>query len=162
MKNFFCCASLALLAGCATQPQGAADTRSADAATIREAEIAWSKAAGAKQLDATVAYYTDESNVLPPNAPMATGKAAARKTWEEMMALPGFAISWQPVAVVVSQAGDLGYTRGTYELTMNDPKGKPSTDRGKYMAVWKKQTDGSWKAVEDMFNSDLPLPAPAK
>jgi ketosteroid isomerase-like protein len=30
------------------------------------------------------------------------------------------------------------------------------TDRGKYLAVWKKQADGSWKCVADMFNTDLP------
>jgi hypothetical protein len=36
-------------------------------------------------------------------------------------------------------------------------------DKGKYLTVWKKQADGSWKVLFDMFNSDLPpsLLAPA-
>ncbi len=43
---------------------------------------------------------------------------------------------------------------------MNDPQGKQMSDHGKYMVVWRKQADGKWKAVGDMFNSDVPLPAP--
>jgi len=28
--------------------------------------------------------------------------------------------------------------------------------------VWKKQPDGSWKVVVDIYNSDLPAPGAAK
>jgi hypothetical protein len=35
-------------------------------------------------------------------------------------------------------------------------------ERGKYLTIWHKQADGTWKVVRDMFNSDLPLAAPAK
>jgi ketosteroid isomerase-like protein len=31
-------------------------------------------------------------------------------------------------------------------------------DRGKYLEIWKRQADGSWKVALDIFNSDLPLP----
>jgi ketosteroid isomerase-like protein len=54
----------------------------------------------------------------------------------------------------VSSAGDLGYTTGSYEVTVNDAKGNPVTSRGKVVVVWKKQPDGSWKAVLDIWNSD--------
>jgi ketosteroid isomerase-like protein len=60
--------------------------------------------------------------------------------------------------VEAPRSGDFAYDIGTYQLTMNDPQGKPNSDRGKYMVVWKKQADGKWKAVGDMFSSDLPLP----
>jgi uncharacterized protein (TIGR02246 family) len=135
------------------------DTRAADEAAIREADLAWTKAAGAKDLEATLSYYTDDGSILPPNAPIATGKEAVRKVWTELMAAPGFAISWQPVQVEAARSGDIAYTRGTYELSMNVPKGEPMKDRGKYLEVWKKQADGKWKVVADMFSSDLP-PAP--
>jgi ketosteroid isomerase-like protein len=32
-----------------------------------------------------------------------------------------------------------------------------TTDKGKYVTIWRKQPDGSWKVVEDMFNSDIPM-----
>ena len=44
----------------------------------------------------------------------------------------------------------------TYQLTINNPKGKPVTDHGKGLTVWEKQPGGSWKVVADTFNSDLP------
>jgi ketosteroid isomerase-like protein len=45
---------------------------------------------------------------------------------------------------------------------MTNPKSKKAgTDKGKYITVFKKQADGTWKAVEDMVNSDGPM-APAK
>jgi len=60
----------------------------------------------------------------------------------------------------VAQSGELAYLSGTYELTLNDASGKPVKDRGKYVEVWKKQADGTWKATVDIWNSDLPAPAP--
>jgi ketosteroid isomerase-like protein len=56
----------------------------------------------------------------------------------------------------VSSAGDLGYTTGSYEVTVNDAEGNPVTSRGKVVVVWKKQPDGNWKAVLDIWNSDGP------
>jgi ketosteroid isomerase-like protein len=34
------------------------------------------------------------------------------------------------------------------------------TDQGKLVEVWKKQADGKWKTVADIFNSDLPASPP--
>ena len=45
---------------------------------------------------------------------------------------------------------------GNYEFKETDAGGKPITDKGKYLEIWKKHADGSWKCVADMFNSDLP------
>jgi ketosteroid isomerase-like protein len=44
-------------------------------------------------------------------------------------------------------------------MTVKDAKGKSVPDRGKLIEVFRKQADGSWKTVADMFNSDLPAPA---
>lgn len=152
---------LALLAlGCA-QRQPAPDTRAADEAAIRETEAACVAAAADKQADALVAcYYGDDASVLFANAPIATGKEAITKAWAQLFETPGSSVSWQAVKVEVARSGDLAFSQGTYEITMNDPKGNPVTDRGKYVVVWKKQADGRWKALADIGNSDLPLPLP--
>lgn len=165
LSMFFLIGSgLALIVlGCNQQQKPAPDTRAADEAAIREADIAWSKVAEAKQLDGHNAYFLEDAVVLAANEPMATGKEAIRKMLDGMYAMPGFSVKWQPTKVEAARSGDFGYSIGTYEMTMNDPKGKPVTDRGKYATVWKKQADGSWKAAVDMFNSDLPVtPPPSK
>jgi ketosteroid isomerase-like protein len=137
------------------------DPRAADEQAIRETDIAWSKVGAAKDLERMVAFFTDDASELSPNAPMATGKEALRKAWSAYFATPGFAISWHPTKVEASRGSDLGYSMGTYELTTHDPTGKPITDRGKYVTVWKNQADSTWKVVADIFNSDLPVPPTA-
>lgn len=127
----------------------------ADEQAIREADIEFSKAVGAKDLERSVAFHAGDALVLPPNTPITTGEAI--RTWySQLLAKPGFAITWQPTKVEASRGGDLGYTSGTYELTMHDPTGKPTIDHGKYVTVWKKQPDGAWKVVTDIMNSNLP------
>jgi ketosteroid isomerase-like protein len=137
----------------------AGDTKAEQA--LREADAAWSKAAESKDLDKTLSYYSDDATVLPPNAPAATTKEAIRKVWQDMLATPGFVISWKATKVEVAKSGDLGFVSGTYEVTMNDDSGKPVSEKGKYVEVWKKQADGKWKCGTDTWNSDLPASAPA-
>ena len=107
------------------------------------------------------AYYSDDAIVLPPNATSAATKEAIRNVWKDMFASPGLVISWKPTRVQVGKSGEMAWVSGTYELTMNDASGKPIDDRGKYLEVWEKQTDGNWKCAADMWNSDLAASAPA-
>ena len=137
-----------------------ADTRSADEATLRKLDAEWSKAAGAMDLDKTASYYSDDALVLPPNMPTIQGKQGARAMWQGMFSVPGFGGGWKAAKVEVARSGDLAYVTGTYELSESGPTGKPKTDKGKYLEVWKKQADGNWKCIVDMFNSDLASTGP--
>src|ERR1700686_3492224 len=49
-----------------------------------------------------------------------------------------------------------GKARPDSGMSFNDASGRPVVDTGKYVTVWHKRADGSWKAVADIFNSDLP------
>lgn len=153
--------------GCAPQqpqqPPPPPDTRAGDAAAIKSVEAAWVKAGN--NVDQFMTFYAEDAVVLAPNEPAAVGKEAIRKILGPMLGSPGFTLNFQSTKVEVARSGDLAYSQGTYEMTMNDPKGKPMTDKGKFVTVWKKQADGSWKAIQDMISSDLPAqppPAPAK
>ena len=56
---------------------------------------------------------------------------------------------------------DLAYVHSAYQMTVTPPgTAEPVGDRGKGVEIWKKQRDGSWKVVLDIFNSDVPAPAP--
>lgn len=138
----------------------AADTLAGDRQKLRDLDGQWSGAAAAKDVDKAVSYYTDDAVVFPPNAPSATTKEAIRNAWKEMLTSPGAAISWKATNVEVAKSGDLAYVSGTYEETTNDASGKPVTDHGKYVEIFKKQAGGSWKCVVDIWNSDLPASAP--
>ena len=127
---------------------------------LRRLDADWAKTAAAKDVEQTVAYYSDDAIVFPPNATSATTKEEIRNGWKEMFASPGFVITWQPIRVQVGKSREMAWVSGTYEITMNDASGKPINDRGKYLEVWEKQTDGNWKCAADMWNSDLAASAP--
>ena len=140
-------------AGCQQTPP---DTRDADLASLRQADSAFAAAASAKDLNALIAFYADDAAMMMANAPATIGREAIQKAFGDMLAAPDFSISWQATGADVSRSGDLGYTVGAYQLTVAGPKGKPVSDKGKYVTVWRKQADGTWKVVIDTANSDLP------
>lgn len=149
-----------LAAGCNSAPAPAPDTRAADEAAVRKADSDWSKAAQTKQPDAWMAFYSDDAIALPPNDKLANTRDSIRKPVAELLALPGLVISWQPSKVEVARSGEIAYSSGAYVFTANDAHGKPTTENGKYVEIWKKQTDGSWKCAVDIWNPDTPLAPP--
>jgi uncharacterized protein (TIGR02246 family) len=154
------CLALLLFALACTQ-QTPPDTRAADESAVRDLDAQWSKTAAANDLDGAVSYYAEDASLLPPNAPMAADKQAIRTVWSSLLG-SGASVSWQASKVEVSRSGDLAYIVGTYTLNMKDPQGNPVNDHGKFVEVWKKQTDGKWKVEADIFNSDLAPPAPTE
>jgi uncharacterized protein (TIGR02246 family) len=146
----------------ACQTQATSDTRAADEAALRKLDDEWSTAAGSRDVEKTISYYTDDAVVMPPNIPTLTGKEPIRSLWKSMLGSPSFSGGWKVTKVEVARSGDLAYVSGNYQFNEKDDSGKPITDKGKYLEIWKKQADGNWKCVADMFSSDLPAGAAAE
>jgi uncharacterized protein (TIGR02246 family) len=153
-KPLFLCGCIALLSIAFVVTATAADTKIEQ--NLRDLDDQWSTTAGAKDLEKTVSFYSEDAMVMPPNASEATTKEAIRKVWQDLLASPGLVISWKTTKVEVAKSDDLACLSGTYDLTMNDASGKPVNDHGKYVEVWEKQADGKWKCGTDIWNSDLP------
>lgn len=134
--------------------QQPADTHAADEAAIRANSQEWSKAAGAKDLEKCMSFYADDAQRLGSGAPVAVGIEAIRKQWTEYLALPGHGFRWTTSKIEVARSRDFAYETGAYELQTTDKKKQPVTVKGKYLVVWKKQTNGNWKAVADTDNTD--------
>jgi ketosteroid isomerase-like protein len=126
----------------------------ADEQAIRKLDKEWSAAAGSKDVGKTIEYYAEDGSAFPFNAPIATGKEQIKKVWVGLTSMPGFALSFGPTKIEVAKSGDIAYDVGTFELRFNDASGKPTTEIGKYVVVWKKQADRQWKVVADIFNTD--------
>ncbi len=134
----------------------AADTGSIEQ-SLRKLDQEWSAAAAARNLDKVVSYYTADAVVQAPNMPAASTAEAIRNVWKgelETMISGG----WKANRVEVAKSGDMAYASGTYNWVGKGPDGKEIKDRGKYLEVWKKQADGTWKCIADSWNSDLPVP----
>jgi ketosteroid isomerase-like protein len=95
--------------------------------------------------------YAPDAIELPPNQPAVQGRAAIAEFLGSFSKVTSFGAQ----TLDLTGAGDLAYQYGTYHMVMEGPNG-PMTDDGKFIEVWKRQTDGSWKVPYDMLNSDVP------
>lgn len=122
---------------------------------IMAADEKWSAACMSHQLDKTLSFYAEDAVFLAPNAPMLMTMKDIRAAWVGLVASTS-TVSWKATKVVAAKSGELAYSYGSYDLSMKDASGKMIKDHGKFVEIWKKQADGSWKCAVDMFNSDLP------
>jgi ketosteroid isomerase-like protein len=121
----------------------------AEREALLEADRAWATAAAAGDVERLTSFWADDATNYFPGAPVARGKDAIGELVRRNRSLPGFSLSWEPQEAVVARSADLGYTSGTFALSIENPDGSLVIRRGHYVCVWKKQTDGSWKcAVE--------------
>jgi ketosteroid isomerase-like protein len=155
-RSFFLAFCLVVFSFSASIAANKVPLSAADA--VRAADEEWMKVFSAKDLEKSVAFCDENGAVLAPNAPIAQGRQAISKSFADFFALPNLKITWHADKAAAARSGELGYTTGTYEMTFSDPAGKTIPDKGKYVTVWKKQADGSWKVVLDIFNTDMPAP----
>ena len=138
-------------AGSDDQAQAASDEQA-----IRDATKRWLDLIVQKNAAEIAAMYTENGAFMPPNAPVASGRAAIQAAWQGMLDMPEVTLTFAADEIVVSSPGDMAYDRGTYKFSAAGDDG-PMTDEGKYVVVWRK-VDGQWKAAADIFNSNNPAP----
>ena len=80
------------------------------------------------------------------------GKVAIAKstTWSPK----AYQLIWTPTDGAMGPSGDMGYTWGHYEGHSKDANGNPVTTTGRYITIWRKQPDGSWKVVLDVGSNE--------
>lgn len=145
--------AIAVLSSACSAPAPAVDT-AALAQQLAQLDDAWSTVAGTRNADSVASFYAEDAVAYPPKMPVAVGRAAARDVWAGAFADSTYNLSWVTTASGVAPSGDLGYTAGTFQESFAGPDGTMATATGKYLCVWKKQADGSWKAIHDMWNYD--------
>ena len=154
------CLPVINLAACVAPPAPPQGLTEADRAALRQADAQWETSANANDFAAVGALYADEAMLLPPNAEAVRGRAAIQAYFE---GFPPFSdLKLQPQEI--EGCADVAYTVGTYSMMITLPGAATAMpDRGKYIEIWRKGADGSWKIERDIFNSDLaaPMPEPA-
>lgn len=126
-----------------------ADTK-AEAEKIMKLSEEWSKSASTKDVEKVVSYWADDAVLMSAEQPVLEGKAAIKQMVEESFKMPGFAISWQPKKVVVSESGDMAYMIEDSQVSFADSTGQTVTMQNQAVSIWRKQPDGSWKNVVDI------------
>ena len=140
------------LAGC--QPRPASDA-GAEERAIRAIVAHWNELLVAKNDSGIAAIYAPDAVLLPPNMPAVSGAGPIRQFWAVLWSMNA-TLTLNTTTVTVAQAGDLASEQGTWAFEATGPQG-PMQDKGKYIVVWRK-SEGTWQAVQDIWNSDNPPP----
>ena len=95
-------------------------------------------------------YYAPGAVIATPGRPAAKDGRAVTKAIKDDIADPNLKITVSNEKTEVSGSGDMAYRRGSFKITTTNPQTKQAEQsEGTYLAVFRKQADGSWKIVED-------------
>ncbi len=127
-----------------------------DEAAIRRVDAGLVAALNTRDVDRWLSFFAPDAKMMPPGALPIEGKEAIRNFIGELLTLPDFFVAHHLQSVEVSRCGDLAWVSYSYELTVKDPSGKPVTEKGKDISIYRKQSDRSWKVVVDMWSGNQP------
>jgi ketosteroid isomerase-like protein len=99
-------------------------------------------------------WFTEDAVVLNNGQPATLGRAAiaAQAKWDAK----DYQLSWTPQGAQMGPSNDMGFTWGHYEGRSKDKNGQPIVISGRYITVWKKMPDGSWKVAMDASANEPP------
>ncbi|MBC8647631.1 MAG: DUF2306 domain-containing protein [Thermoanaerobaculia bacterium] len=127
---------------------------------LRSADRAWAAASEAKKAEESLAFLAEDAVMFPPGQPPVVGKPAIRQFILGSLNTPGFSVTWTTDFVDVAAGGGLGYAFGRSRYTIPDAAGALQTIHAKGVSVWRRESDGRWLCVADIWNDAPELPAP--
>ncbi len=120
-------------------------------AMARTNELFSTEAVGNRNFAALDDVYTSDARILPPGAPLVTGREAIKKFWSDLVQEAN-AKSAALASVDVMPAGDGVVEIGRATLTVA-PQGDPTDIEVKYVVYWR-QENGRWKWHVDIWNQN--------
>ena len=131
--------------------------RDAELESLRKADVAYSNATTAADVEGVMSMYSADAIICPPNEDIITGTEGIRSFATQVLGGPGYQVTFELLNAEVSNHGDLGYTVNSYVIKVIGPQGQPVEEEGRDIRVWRKNSYGSWKIAIDTWNSDKPL-----
>ncbi len=131
-------------------------TASADADAIRALGKAYESACNAGDLDLWAQTFAEDAIALPPDQPLVAGRAGIRD-WAKRAFFDPFKLQLSFSFAEVTVSGDWAFAHGPYTLQLTPKDGSPAVQaKGKFVNVFRRRPDGSWKYARLIFNSDTP------
>jgi ketosteroid isomerase-like protein len=103
---------------------------------------------------AFASWFADDAVTLNNGRPAVLGRAniAAQADWDPKT----YQLTWTPQGAQMGPSNDMGFTWGHYEGHSKDQNGNPIVVSGRYMTVWKKMPDNTWKVAMDASSNEPP------
>lgn len=137
----------------AEAPNALADTTiSPGKSLLLDLEARFAKATAEGGGKAFATWFADDGVSLANGQVPVRGREAIAKqaTW----LAKDYQLTWIPTDAMMGPTGDMGYTWGHYEGRSHDRDGNAKVTSGRYLTIWRKEQDGSWKVVVDTSNDE--------
>ena len=95
-------------------------------------------------------YYAEPAEVVAANGDVIRGR---HRIIEWLERFPPIS-DWKLTDLEIDGAGEVAYVRGSYTMLLS-PRAKVPFDQGKYLEVWRKQADDSWKVIRRINTSEV-------
>ena len=118
--------------------------------TAKALNAQWDAAFNAKDAAAVAAMYDDAAAVIPAGAEQVSGKAAILAFWTNTI---GQGIIDHKLALIEAvESGDMAFQRGLWSAAVVNDKGERQVFSGNVHLLYRRQADGSWKALTHIWN----------
>jgi uncharacterized protein (TIGR02246 family) len=124
-------------------------------AAVRRLTQEWVLACNTRQLDELLDLYITDALVLRSNLPPVRGATGVREFFFSALDSGLGEVEVEPARVEV--VGDMAYEAGRCKALVPSATGKRREERGKYLWVFSRQSNGEWKLAADCWSSDLTL-----
>jgi ketosteroid isomerase-like protein len=150
---------LAVALGCEAAPPK--DTSAEAKRAIDAANATWAGLTSSGHADSLASYYHPNAVLLPPNMAPVRGREAIRGFFAQMNTMAAtLSIRAESVWASGPSATELGRWNFVWSASAKRPPGFPPADSGKYIVRWVNE-NGRWLMMQDIWNSDVPLPMPS-
>jgi ketosteroid isomerase-like protein len=157
MRRFVALLLPLLALACQPESSGLADR---DVAAIRALGDSYARAVVAQDADAVAAAYAPDAIEMPPREPATAGRQAIRDRYAAGLRSGMTTREFTFRSEEIDGREGLAYDRGAWSWT-GTPPGMvgPVAETGKYVAIARRQEDGSWLWSATIWNSDVQLPS---
>ncbi|HEX9632480.1 MAG TPA: nuclear transport factor 2 family protein [Gemmatimonadales bacterium] len=142
------CFLVATLAGIACAPPWGPPPNPSE---LLAADRAFAAETAARGADGWAAWFADDGRMYRERG-YVDGRDAIRETMVPTFADSLRALRWAPDTAIVAASGDIGYTLGHWETVLTTAAGDSVVGWGNYVTIWRRQSDGTWKATVDIGN----------
>ena len=112
----------------------------------------WSKATDAKDIEQWSSFLAPDPFFLPPGNPPLRTREAVLDYYRKAFADPNFSLDCQHQSAEIADSGNMAWAQGVCHATFTDADGKMASGDSRWMKVWIKQDDGSWKCRVNTWN----------
>ncbi|MCD2191967.1 SgcJ/EcaC family oxidoreductase [Actinomycetospora endophytica] len=95
--------------------------------------------------------YTEDAVVLPPDAPMITGRAHVEEFWRGLMNAGVREVGLETLRL--DGSAELLHEIGRATITVRPADGETMTQLAKYVVVWERKPAGEWQLAVDIWNA---------